>query len=373
MKRHRLKCSLLAVASAAALGASARPAAAFELKPSARLHLDYGHNSPDVKVLDDGLYIRRAVLGLEGTFASNWAFEIGYNLASKGELKPADGGFRDLTVSYDGWRGGELTLGQFKLPFGLDELTSSNNIAFIERSMATDAFAPSRRMGVGFKRHGAGYTIGAMLFGSSIDGDDRGRGVAARFTAAPIQNEQTVLHFGLAAVLEKPRGKVDFDTAPESRVVDADLVNTGRIDGVERTRRTGLETAWQHGPVTLQGEWMDTTLQRDAGRPNARLDGWHVGASWLLTGETRRYKNGEFKALRPQAASGAWELVARWSQLDLDHGDILGGREKNLTLGLNYYRNSHLRIMLNHIRVHSERRGQSDNPDILLLRLQLVY
>lgn len=347
-------------------------AAALEVQPEARLHLDYGSYDADAKPMDDGLIARRATLGLEGSFNQDWSFEIGYELSKGGDIKPGEGKFKDVSLSYDGWNAGEITVGQFKIPFGLEELTSSNSISFIERALPVDALAPSRRMGVAFSREREAYTFTTMAYGSSLDGDDRGRGVAARLTVTPVHTAHNLVHLGVAVASEDPHSKVDFDTTPEARVADVDLVNTGGISDVSRINRIGLEGAWRSGPISVQGEWMQARVQRDAGWSDANLDGWYVGGSWVLTGESRAYKNGRFKGIEPASARGAWELTARYSRIDLDGGDLAGGKENNLTLGVNYYLNKHLRIMLNYIRVHSERRGVSDDPNILLLHAQFV-
>lgn len=368
-----MSCAHRARATCAALSlALAGSASAFEIKPDARLHLDYGHHHADAEPLHDHLIARRATIGLKGKFTDDWSFEAGYELSSKGKLRPRDGEFKDVAVTYEGWSAGEITAGQFKVPFGLEELTSSNDTMFIERALPVDAFAPSRRLGVGFAHQRSNYTASAMAFGSSIDGGDRGRGLGARLTYAPVQSASTVVHLGLSAASEKPRGKVDIDTAPESRVADVDLVNTGSISDVNRIHRIGLEGAWRSGPFALQAEWMRANLQRGAGQPNAALDGWYLAGSWALTGETRPYKNGRFKAVEASKPSGAWELTARLSRINLDDGKVRGGRERNATLGLNYTYNKHVRVMLNHIWVRSERRGTHDNPRILLLRVQFA-
>lgn len=366
---HALLATCLGIGGMAAVDR----AAAIEVEPKARLHLDYGDYDADVQPLDDNLIARRATLGLEGKFNDNWDFEIAYEFAHDGDIKPRDGHFRDVSVTYEGWTVGDITLGQFKLPFGLEELTSSNNISFIERALPVDAFAPSRRMGVGFARLRDNYTFTTMAFGSSLDGDDRGRGAAARFTVAPVHTSDTVVHFGIAAVTETPKSKVDFDTTPEARPADVDLVNTGRIDDVSRINRIGLEGAWRSGPWSLQAEWMQAGVRRDAGLPDAKLDGWYMAGSWVLTGESRPYKHGEFKGIKPAGRGGAWELTARYSHIDLDAAGVRGGTESNLALGVNYYINQHVRIMLNYIRVHSQRRGVVDDPNILLLRAQFAW
>src|SRR5699024_10508778 len=145
----------------------------------------------------------------------------------------------------------------------------------------------------------------------SIDGDAKGHGLATRITLAPIHTDDTVLHFGTAFVTTHPETEVDIDTPPESHVTDHDFVNTGGLGHVHRVNKLGLEAAWRRGPVSVQGEWMRTAIKRNRGYTDLAFDGWYVMGSWVITGEMRKYKNGEFKGLTDIGPSGAWELTAR--------------------------------------------------------------
>ncbi len=345
---------------------------ALELTPHGRLHLDYAAHDADATPLPDHAIVRRARLGLDGKWGDDWSFEASY------EFTDADGGiFRDgideLAVQYKGWPVADLAVGQFKLPFGMEALSSSNNLVFIERALPSDAFVPSDRLGVGISHRRDRHTVTGMLFGSSISGDERGRGLAARATVAPIREGSTVLHLGMAVVVEHPRGGLRLRARPESRPSDIRFVNTGRLDDVDRVCRLGLEAAWKSGPVLVTSEWIRAMVRRDAGQPNLQFDGWSVAGSWVLTGESHEYKKGVLKGLPISRPSGAWELTARYSHVDLDDGRVQGGKERNVTLGLNYHVNEHLRIMTNLIKVHSDRRGRADHPRILLVRVQLRF
>ena len=105
----------------------------------------------------------------------------------------------------------------------------------------------------------------------------------------------------------------------------------------------------------------------------------------LESGESRRVSTGRGKStcafvrIRPNknfgmdTGSGAWELGARVSQLDLNDTDItsaLRGRQTNFTLGTNWYLNPNTRIMLNW--VHADVDGVGDS-DSIAMRFQVDF
>ena len=115
-------------------------------------------------------------------------------------------------------------------------------------------------------------------------------------------------------------------------------------------------------------------------RERHRFHGAYALASYLLTGEHRRWRRADarFDRLLPRrplypgrhGAIGAWELAARFSWLDLDTGAIAGGRLATATLGITWYLNANAKIMANWVRAHL--RG-IDVSDILQLRFHLSF
>ena len=347
------------------LAGSSSAATAVEITPSGRLHLDYARHDSDVTQFDDRFLVRRAQLGLEAKFSHDWSAKLVYDFAAGGSVK-------DAYLRYGGWKRAEFTLGQFKVPFGLEQLSSTNETSFIEKALPSAAFSLSRRKGLGLESHGPRHTFAAMGFGSSIGGNE-GRGAAARFTFTPVNHGQTLLHLGLAASTEWPSAPVNFGARPEALPTDVRLLRTGTIGEVGRIDQLSLEAAWRQGPWSLQSESMHSHLRRNLGNPDLNFHGWYVAGSWLLTGEARDYHDGVFKGVTPAGRGGAWELTARYSHLGLDDGTVRGGNENNVTLGVNWYCNDHLRFMVNYIRVNSERHGIADDPSLVDARAQITF
>lgn len=76
-------------------------AAAVELTPNARLHVDHAWHEADTRSLDDALIIRRAQFGLDGKVNEAWSFEVTYDFAS----------FKDVFLQYEGWKSAAIKLG----------------------------------------------------------------------------------------------------------------------------------------------------------------------------------------------------------------------------------------------------------------------
>jgi phosphate-selective porin OprO/OprP len=71
-----------------------------------------------------------------------------------------------------------------------------------------------------------------------------------------------------------------------------------------------------------------------------------VQAGWIITGETRPYKKGVFKRIKPGNISGAWEVVFRYEDGDGAYSDEeLGSTDAtSYGIGINYYLNKFIRI-----------------------------
>lgn len=343
----------------------------FMFRTGGRIHLDAAFHDDDRSDLEDGTMFRRARLFVDGTLYKDWGFKAQYDFAED------EVAAKDVYIKYKPWG---ITVGQFKQPLSLEELTSSNYITFIERASINN-LATSRRIGVGYNTGGDNYSFAASVYGRNVGEDtvdDEGFGVGGRLTFAPWASDTSALHLGVAASMESPRLGDDaarFRARPEANVDGGRLIDTGSLGNVDDITKYGLEAALVQGPFSLQAEYLAADVSREAGQPDADFDGYYVFGSWFLTGESRPYsaKSGTFGRVKPSAKSGAWELAARYSNLNLNDGLVTGGEMDNWTLGVNYYMNANTRLMFNYISVDTDDNAGNDDPAIFLMRAQVDF
>lgn len=353
---------LLLLSSAAALAEN-------DVKFGGRLQIDTALYDEDRTELGSGTELRRARLFAAGNLDEDWAYKAQFDFAGD-EIAG-----KDLFLRYSGFDSATVTLGNQKVPFSLDELTSSKYLTFMERALP-NAFATGRRIGINVQRNAEGYTLAGMAYGQSVTDsvNDEGMGVAARLTLTPVNSAPRLVHVGLAAAWEEPgstdagEDTVRFRARPESHVTSTRLVATPHLSSVSNIVRIGLEAAAVFGPLSIQAEHMSVTTA--TAMDDYDFSGSYAFLSWFPGGEQRPYKNGVFGRVK---AFNAWELGLRWSRLDLNDGAIQGGEEENLTLGVNFYVNPQLRFMLNYISVDAEMVGITEKPDIVQLRASFDF
>jgi phosphate-selective porin OprO/OprP len=358
----------------------------FTLKVGGRLMYDWLWISEDDAIKastigeqQDGSEVRRARLYMQGLIYGNVEYKLQFDFADGDEvdLKDAYVGLTDFPL-------GKLRMGHFKEPFSLEELTSSKYITFLERGLP-NVFAPSRNAGL--MLHSSEFndrmTWAVGLFrdtdDTGTDMDDGGYNVTGRLTWLPIYEDKgaSLVHVGAAYSYRNPDDALRYRQRPEahltSRFVDTGTFTSDQVD------LWGLEAAWVGGPFSLQGEYIFADADRLGGGPDVDFDGWYAQASYFLTGEHRRYKtsSGAFSRVKPKSnfsfdggGPGAWEIAARYSELNLDDEDISGGGLENITAGLNWHLNPNMRIMWNYVHADRDDVGEAD---ILQMRWQIDF
>jgi phosphate-selective porin OprO/OprP len=318
--------------------------------------------------------LRRARLGVKGKFAKYFNYEVVGNLPGTATIDVA---FLDF-AKYDQM---QLRIGKFKQPFGLEQLTSSNNIDFLERSFV-DQTAPGKKIGAmlfGEPKPGLTYAGSAFQM-NDVENDAKTEDMsfAGRGTinfAELMGNKDAIFHVGLAGYNNswsvRPtvstgstgsltttgsllsyrtpgrglnnifRGQIrgdDMGTGAGSSATGK--TTTGVSDTVAEmdSKAFGLEGIVAFNSFKLQGEYtrgdyranyLDTVA-------SVKLDNeaYYGEALWLLTGEkySGAFKKGTFSSIKPLkefdldnfSGLGAWELGLRYEAYDVTDGNIGG-------------------------------------------------
>lgn len=368
--------------------ASADGAFTFSLR--SLIQFDYGYfaqgKNPASVDLNSGSNFRRAQFGFVGTAWRDWSYNFTYDFGGYGVEK--NGFIYSAYIEYDGFKPFGIRIGDFAPPAGVEDSTGSGDLIFPERTASVDiarniAGAPGRE-GVSIFAQGDNYLFSLAYTGKkSTDAAtfDAQQALVGRASWLAVNNsdvkwllDANVTHvFRLADTAPNTTApnSITFSNGPEVAVDASKTVNTGTIDAGKVTE-FGFETAGTYAGFYGQGGWFHYDVTRHTALPNPQFDGWYAALTYSLTGEEHAYDpvTASFRGFKPAhplgspGGWGAWEVKARYSDIDLDYlpfnsaatGGITGGKQDIWTVGLNWYPTNGLRfafdydnIQVNHV------------------------
>ncbi|BCW89768.1 Porin P [Alphaproteobacteria bacterium SO-S41] len=406
----------------------------FELAFRGRFHFDagtfsqspsndvpYAYDGQNVRDLGSGSVFRRAQFGVEGKFFRDFDYEMRFNFGGT-ETEDNSALVNIMRVAYNPTPEIRINVGAIQPTFTLDDSTSSNDITFMERAAVVNAViaefgGSDARKGIEATYLKQGDNMDFMFnvaYTTSTTGgttgtrqavaDDRDH-LLGRFAARLFKNADWDVHVGANAATILSMGGVDtssptalpaarnlnFRDRPELRIAGERLVATGNIPA-ESAWMWGLEAGVRYKNFYASGEYFSWGVDRDRAcigcnvlAPDPEFNGYYVMASYILTGETKRYEaqnrsnsRMQFGAPRPNSPFstggtwGAWEIAARYSVLDLDYnvnplglativapnanlGEIRGGQQSITSVDLNWYLNRNMRVMFSYQHVDVDR------------------
>ncbi len=346
---------------------------AFRLELGGRLHLDAA-SVDDGAVTTEDAEVRRGRLELSLRFGDKWRARIDREFAS-------GGGWRNVWLRYDVNDRLNVKAGNFIAPFSMEDVGSSNNTMFMERSLS-QALSPGFGVGVGVTYEGKQFTLSGGYFGDALDVEDniqasKGTGFAGRATWSPLEKRNGTLHFGAGAEMrEFDAGDVRrISSTPEASLAPT-VVSTGGIANLDTAASYNLEAAYSGGGFLLAGQLISTKLSRTIGQ-DVELDGGYAQLGWILTGERYEYADGSGTFSVPDKIRGwgAVELAARYSVLDLTDIGASGAKATDVTAGVNWYVTRNVRLAANY--VHSDVEGVvatlDRKVDVVEMRAQLSF
>jgi phosphate-selective porin OprO/OprP len=368
--------------------------------------------TPDIE-MRDGTLMRRARFRADGRLWEFVDFACEVNFANIQDVSNVDNalvqvgsvGLTDFFVTFREfpWLG-NLRIGHVQAPISLERYSSSNAWYYMERSSMFDAFYnPNDYQNglVAFDSYlddratlaGSATWIGKSDVQSFAFGAHEGKyGLGARATALPYYEDEgrSLVHLGTGyfhQTLVDNRFSIASRELLRSGAGSAqtpNLIFTGTFFTPNGAHIANAEAAFVRGPFSLSGEYALThvaevfeTANFTGPRGDVTYAAAYAEAGLFVTpGDQRRYdkKTGTWARTLPVenaylvgqggggwCSRGAVQLLARYTYLDLIDGTPVltptmggarAGRQHDVTLGLNWYLNSQMWIMINGVATH---------------------
>lgn len=346
-----------------------------KLKIGGRIHLDanfFGDSDLEKNAgvdLHDGVEFRRVRLYNSG--------QIGKHVGYKAQFEFAGGDveFKDIYIELNHLRDcfgcgfPNVRVGHMFEPFALEGSHSSKYYTFMEVATSTEALTLGRNTGVMLYdnlmgdrlNYGVGYFLGDTPGQEDKEGDgfwvDDGYGITGSVSYAPWWDcdcECNRWFVGVSASYRDELDEIRFRARPGLHVTNERLVDTGVIPRSDSYTSWSAFTALMVGRWSFQAEYFNVDVDAPAvGDPT--FTGYYAFVSYWLTGECRTFKHAQPDRTAiccdflddDCCCKGGLELAARYDHLDLTDAAIVGGDQSIITVGVNWYWNANMRVMLN--------------------------
>lgn len=271
----------------------------------AQFNAEFG-DAPDARFdARDRFLVRRARFGLRGSWKEPVSFKLEADFGNN-SIAGRSGYSAQITdahVDYTFSPALAVRMGQFKTPFGYEQLMADTKLLTIERSLPNDRLTLSRQVGLGvsgaFAQERLSYSVGAFNGSGANNGfnDNDNMLFVARTAAGLVRTTVGAQKFTIDAGVN---GYVSHDRGASF---------TGERDGF------GVDVQAAYGPVLFTAELLEATLTPLVGA-ETRSVGWSVLAAWTLPVK-------------------AWQTVVRFESYEANTR-ASGTRSENLTFGLIY-------------------------------------
>jgi len=311
-----------------------------EVAVSGTAMVDYSRFDPqfieDGTASDQELDWRKLRFRLKTQFAQNWEAKLSLDVHKSGQIK-------DAYIKYNMNDALTIIMGQQKEPFSMQNLQSSKNLVNLERSISTEALAPSRGVGISVlgNRDRAHWHLGYF----QDDNAQNSTAVTGRLAWAPWYHKKNLLHVGMSFSQRDLNG-AEFRINENLEVYAADSLFEGTRIATDAISLQGLEFAWQYHGVVLSSEWQmsQVTATNDT---EYEYEGGYFQLSYLFSGENRKYKNGVLDDVK---LKNNWEVFLRQSQLTL----VNENKEASIvSAGVNYYATKNLKLKAEMVRAQT--------------------
>jgi phosphate-selective porin OprO/OprP len=308
----------------------------------------------------DRVYLRRARLNAGAAFPEHFTARLELELA--GSLSKTSALRAQVTDGYIEWnRYSALTVraGQFKTPFGYEQLYPDARLPTIERSLGNDRLTAGRQLGLGVLGAVGPLSYSAGFFngtGTNNNFNDNGNYLYAGRVCANLPG-------GISTGSGEVAGSVGVD-GMSSKDLSVALASDFSLDSTPATsaadsifsgRRyaVGLDGQVRVGPFELWAEYMRETFEPKDRIPASRFrsEGWYAQGTWF-------------------AVPKRIQVVVKYDTFDPDRL-LRSSDTRTWTAGLNYFvRGDNVKLQVDYLRT---RLPSGDIQNKALGRVQALF
>lgn len=344
---------------------------------------------------NDRFRLRRARINVTGDFLENFDFKL------EGDFQQGDGlsssrtafSATDVYLNYNRYPEANLRFGQYKAPYGLEQLTSDTTLFTIERSLVTSVLTPERQIGVQL----SGKPLASVFSNKEIieysfgvfNGNGRNINVndnndfmyVGRLTTTPVNGtlwgQPVKWKIGGDGFYNRYAAGTRIGQSGNLLLNNDGSLSTFNVaaNGDARVWAWGVDQSLTFGPFDLVAEYLENKVSGTGfsqttatGRQGFVANGYYVQGSYYLPATEKK-----------------WQLVCKWEQFNPGQDRYLPNtlkREddiKTITGGINWYiKGDSLKLMLDYLHTWDELR--EDNKGIghgqfntVMARVQVMF
>jgi phosphate-selective porin OprO/OprP len=333
--------------------------------------------------LKDRFRLRRARINLTGEFAEQFDFKLEGDFGQGDGLNSSRTAFSatDIFVNWHQFPEAQIKIGQWKAPFGLEQITPDTTLYMIERSLPTGAITPERQIGI--QLWGKPFaniwpdqkdllTYYAGIFngnGRNITNNDNNNFMyVARLELMPFKGkifgQESFLKLGGDVLNSRDDAGTNISPALNLLVNDDGSLSPFTLPSADERTAWSVDAWLKLGRFDLIGEFLQERVHPRTvnGVPPTfsrfTTDGFYITSGYFLI---------------PKKL----QLAARWEHLN--PGQKGNDGISSITGGLNYYiHGDDLKLMVNYIHTWSDFRETNpefgdDQFDEVIARMQLMF
>ena len=336
-----------------------------------------------VNQINDRFRLRRARINITGEYAEDFDFKLEGDFGAGDGLATGRTGFSgtDIFVNWHHFPEANVKMGQWKAPFGLEQLTPDTVLYTIERSLPTSALTPERQIGVQlwgkpltnlWPEHKELLTYYAGVFngnGRNTSVNDNSEFMwVGRLELMPwsgkIFGQESRFKLGADYLTSRDAAGTNISQPGGLLVTGDGSLTAFNLPNPGEREAWSVDASFHLGPFDLIGEYLQERV-----RPRTAAETVPAFSAFTASGY---YVQGSYFIVPKKL-----QAVAKWESLN--PGQIADDDIRSLTFGLNYYiHGDSLKLMANYIHTWSDFRDA--NPSIgatdfdeFILRMQVMF